>query len=120
MNLVADESVDQQIVERLRQDGHDVTYVAEMEPGISDETVLQRANEQEAMLLTVDKDFGELRFRQKLIHHGVVLIRLSGLSNQTKAELIAESVRERGREFVNAFSVISPGLIRVRTTKPGT
>ncbi len=59
MNLLADESVDGQIVARLRQDNHDVTYVAEMEPGISDETVLQRANEQEALLLTVDKDFGE-------------------------------------------------------------
>jgi Domain of unknown function (DUF5615) len=47
MNLLADESVDRRIVERLRQDGHDVTYVAEMDPGISDETVLQRANEQE-------------------------------------------------------------------------
>jgi hypothetical protein len=45
MNVFADESVDRQIVERLRQDGHRVTYVAEMEPGISDETVLQRANE---------------------------------------------------------------------------
>ena len=33
MNLLADESVDRQIVERLRQDGHRVTYVAEMEPG---------------------------------------------------------------------------------------
>jgi hypothetical protein len=51
MNLVADESVDRQIVERLRQDGHDVTYVAEMEPGISDEIVLQTANAQEAICL---------------------------------------------------------------------
>jgi predicted nuclease of predicted toxin-antitoxin system len=116
MNLLADESVDRQIVERLRQDGHVVTYVAEMEPGISDETVLQRANEQEALLLTVDKDFGELTYRQKLIHHGVVLIRLAGLSNQTKADMVARALRERGAEFVNGFSVISPGMIRIRIT----
>ena len=114
MNLLADESVDGQIVARLRQDKHDVTYVAEMEPGISDETVLQRANEQEALLLTVDKDFGELTYRQKLIHHGVVLIRLAGLLNKTKAELVAQALRERGAEFKNAFTVISPGMIRVR------
>jgi len=120
MNLLADESVDRQIVERLRHDGHGVTYVAEMEPGISDETVLKRANDQEALLLTVDKDFGELTYRQKLIHHGVVLVRLSGLSNQTKAEIIAEAVRNRGAEFVNSFSVISPGMIRIRTTNQGT
>lgn len=36
MNLLADESVDRQIVERLRQDGHQVLYIAEVEPSISD------------------------------------------------------------------------------------
>ena len=113
---MADESVDRQIVERLRMDGHDVSYIAEMEPGICDEIVLQKANQQEAMLLTVDKDFGELTYRQKLIHRGVVLIRLAGLSNQTKAELVAQALRDRGAEFVNAFTVISPGMIRVRIT----
>lgn len=116
MKLLADESVDRQIVERLRQDGHDVTYVVEMEPSITDEAVLRRANAQEALLLTVDKDFGELTYRQKLIHNGVVLIRLAGISNQTKAEMVAQAMRERGAELVNAFSVISPGMIRVRIT----
>lgn len=116
MNLLADESVDGQIVERLRKDGHDVAYIGEMEPGISDETVLKNANEREALLLTVDKDFGELTYRQKLIHRGVVLIRLAGLSNQTKAELVAQALRDRGTQFDKAFTVISPGMIRVRIT----
>lgn len=116
MNLLADESVDRQVVERLRRDGHEVLYIAELEPGISDETVIQRANEQTAVLLTVDNDFGELAFRQKLIHHGVVLIRLSGLSNHTKSDLVADALRTRGAEFVDAFTVISPGMIRVRNT----
>jgi hypothetical protein len=40
MNFLADESVDRQIVDRLRADGHAVRFVAEMDPGISDETVL--------------------------------------------------------------------------------
>jgi predicted nuclease of predicted toxin-antitoxin system len=114
VNLLADESVDSQVIERLRNDGHEVIYVADLEPGISDEMVLQEANERESLLLTVDKDFGELTYRQKLIHHGVLLIRLSGLSNQMKADIIAKALRERGPEFANAFTVISPGMIRVR------
>ena len=57
MNLVADESVDRQIVERLRADGHQVLYIAELEPSVSDETVLQRANEREALLLTQGQRF---------------------------------------------------------------
>jgi len=79
MNLLADENIEQQVVERLRQDGHAVLYVAEMEPGIPDELVLQRANDERSMLITGDKDFGELVFRQGLVHLGVVLIRLAGL-----------------------------------------
>ncbi len=45
MNLVADESVDRRIVRRLRQEGHDVVYFAELDPGISDDVVLSKANE---------------------------------------------------------------------------
>ena len=52
MNLFIDESVDRQIVERLRQVGHDVLYVAEMDPGISDNAVLMNANNADALLVT--------------------------------------------------------------------
>lgn len=63
MKLVADESIDRQIVEHLRKDGHLISYVAEMEPGISDDFVLNLANREHALLLTADKDFGEMVFR---------------------------------------------------------
>ena len=63
MNLLADESLDYQIVYQLRQDGHVVWYVAEMDPGIADDLVLELANRESAVLLTADKDFGELVFR---------------------------------------------------------
>lgn len=65
MNLMTDECIDQQIVDHLRGEGHEVLYVAEINPSISDEIILERANEKNALLLTADKDFGELVFRQK-------------------------------------------------------
>ena len=49
MNLLADESVDQPIVQRLRQEGHGVVYVAELSPGITDEEVLRPENRQKAI-----------------------------------------------------------------------
>ena len=116
MNLVADEGVDRPVVERLRQDGHDVVYVAELSSSVADEEVLQQANARRAMLLTADKDFGELVFRQGLLHSGVVLLRLAGLANTTKAEIVAEVCRDRAAELFGAFSVISPGQIRIRRT----
>jgi predicted nuclease of predicted toxin-antitoxin system len=114
VNLLADESVDRQIVARLRQDGHEVLYIAETEPSITDDLVLERANENTALLLTADKDFGELVFRETLLSSGgVVLIRLAGLSASKKAEIVSDAFREKGVEFLRCFSVISPGRVRV-------
>ncbi len=114
MNFLADESVDHQIVERLRQDGHHVWYVAEMEPGISDDTVLALANREAALLLTADKDFGEMIFRQRLHMHGIMLIHLAGLSPKRKAKLVASVINQHGMELPNAFAVIAPGVFRIR------
>ena len=114
MKLIADEGVDRPVVERLRQDGHDVVYVAELSPSVPDEEVLHQANARGAVLLTADKDFGELVFRQGLVHSGVVLLRLAGLDNATRAEIVAEVCRNRTGELIGAFSVVSPGQIRIR------
>lgn len=114
MNFLADEGVDRPIVGRLRQNGHQVLYVAEFEPGTSDDVILSQANDLHAPLLTADKDFGELVYRQSLIHAGVILIRLAGLSSEAKAKVVAAVVQERSSEFLQAFTVISPGLVRVR------
>lgn len=117
MNLLADEGVDRQIVERLRQEGYSVLYIAEMEPGISDDLVLEKANQVEALLLTADKDFGELVFRQHRITSGVVLLRLAGSSPIQKAEIVALALKQRGTELKDAFSVITAKAIRVRKSR---
>ena len=115
MNLLADESVDKPIVDRLRQDGHTVLYIAELDPSIDDDAVLYRANQNNALLITADKDFGELVFRMGQIHAGVALFRLAGLSPETKAIIVSAAFIHRGRELLSAFSVISPGMVRIRS-----
>jgi predicted nuclease of predicted toxin-antitoxin system len=114
VKFLADEGVDRQIVDRLRQDGHFVWYVAEMEPGISDDAVLDLANREEALLLTADKDFGELVFRQGRLVPGVVLIRLAGLTPASKAEMVVSAINQHTAELLQAFAVIAPGIIRIR------
>lgn len=114
MNLLCDVGVDCQIVERLRLDGHDVLYVAELTRGIGDDEVLRTANDQAALVVTEDKDFGELVFRQHLAHQGVVLVRLMGLSSGLKARLVAATIRKHETEMAQRFTVISPGSVRIR------
>lgn len=114
MNLLADESIDAPIVEQLRADGHTVAYVAEMRPSITDEEVLDDANRSQSPLLTGDKDFGELLFRLGRVSPGVILVRLAGLSPRLKTQIVAAAIRGHGHEMLGAFTVISPGLIRIR------
>ena len=114
MNFFADESLDRQIITRLRQDGHLVLDVTEMDPGISDDKVLSMANESKAILLTADRDFGDLVFRQGQLTEGVVLIRLSGLPSTKKAELVSAIINQHAKELQQAFSVITPGSFRIR------
>lgn len=114
MIFLADEGVDFPVVQRLRSDRHEVLYVAEMDPGISDERVLAVANEKNALLLTADKDFGELVYRLRRIFAGVLLMRLAGLSPASKAELVSSLVRDHGGQLMHAFTVITPGMVRVR------
>jgi predicted nuclease of predicted toxin-antitoxin system len=114
MNFFADESVDHPIIECLRADGHDVLAVAEMAPSIPDDTVLAQANQRGDLLLTGNKDFGELVFRQHRVTTGVVLIRLAGLSAGAKAGIVSAAVRAHGTELQHAFTVISAGMVRIR------
>ena len=114
MNIVADEGVDKVIVDALRADGFTVQYFVEAGSGASDEDVLAAANDAQNLLFTCDKDFGELVYRQKLTNSGVVLIRLAGLSADSKARIVVGAVKDHVNEMKGAFTVISPGLLRVR------
>ncbi len=114
MKIVADECVDDEIVLRLRNDGHQVSYVAEVSPGILDEDVLILADNKDTLLLTADKDFGELIFRQGLVKRGILLYRLAELSKLAKADIISVVIAEHGDELLGAFSVLTEKAIRIR------
>jgi predicted nuclease of predicted toxin-antitoxin system len=114
MKFLADENIDKPIVTRLRADGYIVFYVAEIEPSLPDNKVIELSNKEGALLLTADKDFGELVFRQGLIMQGVILIRLSGLPSGYKAELVSNVIKEHMNELSGNFTVISSKVVRIR------
>jgi len=74
LKFIADECCDTGIVASLRREGHDVFYVLEEEPGLQDEVILQRAYVERRVLLTEDKDLGELVCRLRKPATGIVLI----------------------------------------------
>ncbi|HEX5153543.1 MAG TPA: DUF5615 family PIN-like protein [Parafilimonas sp.] len=114
MNLLADEGIDKQIVDALRNAGFDVVYILETNPSADDDFILSLANAQQRILLTQDKDFGELVFRLKQLHYGVVLIRLHGYKPEVKAEITTSVLSQHKNELAKAFTVIQPNAIRIR------
>ena len=114
MRILADENIGLPIVAHLRAEGHIVEYVHEIAGGSDDDVVLALANTTGQILLTDDKDFGELVFRRRLPSTGVILARLASLPNEQKGEVIARVLREHEPELANAFTVISPRAVRIR------
>lgn len=114
MRIVADESVDFMVVRSLREQEFVVYSIAEEQPAISDEEVLKIAVQQQAVLITEDKDFGELVFRLKLPHCGIILLRLGVMASQQKGQLAARAILIHLSELQHAFSVFDGHQLRIR------
>jgi len=114
MKFLADEGVDEPIVDLLRSTGFDIHYVLETNRGADDDKVLQIANEESRVLLTQDKDFGEMVYRLQKTHLGIILIRLKEQTAAEKAELVNYVLVEYGDKLKKAFTVIQPTSIRIR------
>ncbi len=114
MNLLADECCDAILVGGLRSDGHDVSYVKEFAAGTDDGTVLQMASQEERILLTEDKDFGELVVRLKLPTYGVVLVRMNPADSAAKLARLRHLLLHHALRLPNSFVILDEKKIRFR------
>ena len=114
MRLLANENVSGHVIEALRGRGHDVLSVKECMRGEPDRAVLKRARRERRLLLTHDKDFGELAFGSHLpAECGIVLFRLTGPDPQSDTRRILEAI-EGGQEWAGHFAVVTDEQIRIR------
>ena len=114
MKFVADECCDALLVEGLRHSGVDVLYVKEIAPGAADETVLKMAADQERVLLTEDKDFGELVVRLKLPVYGIVLLRMNPADSHSKLARVRHLLRHHEDRLPGSLVVLSEKRARFR------
>lgn len=96
MRLLADENVSAPVVARLRLAGHDVVAVVERAPASCDEDVLLLAQRERRILITEDRDFGELVVRRRRDLVGLVLIELDRLTNANAAERVVSVMSNMG------------------------
>jgi len=118
MTLLADESVDFGIIKRLRLKGIDVVSILEDYSGIKDTEVLKIAQDNQYLLITEDKDFGELTYRLNLKHCGILLIRLIDLPRNERMPLITQMIESYYEKMKGNFSVLTTKGLRVKTRNP--
>jgi predicted nuclease of predicted toxin-antitoxin system len=112
VKFVVDECTGPKVAKWLRQEGHDAISIFDDARGADDDRVLELAYNDSRVLVTSDKDFGELVFREKRPHHGIVLLRLI---DQSAANSIAalERVFQAGHPLVDQFIVVTESGIRI-------
>ena len=111
--LLADENIAASLVHQLRSADWDVTYVAEFEPGLTDQDVLQRCVLEKRCLLTEDHDFGDLVFRQQRISTGIVLLRIPSQQDRDWSRVL-HLLDRYGNKLPGSFTVIERERIRFR------
>ena len=117
LRFLADESCDFGVVKALRAEGYDVLALTEITARSVDSDVIAQASQEKRVLLTEDKDFGQLVFASQADSAGVILIRYPGNARKSLQDAVVKLVHEQGDEIRTAFVVIQPGHIRMSRNK---
>lgn len=114
MRWLIDECVDASLVSRLRAAGHDVVYMAEVAPAAGDAQVQVRAQEERRVLLTEDKDFGDLVFRRGRSIPGVVLLRINPTLHELKRIRLDAAISRFGENLFGRYTIVEETRFRTR------
>ena len=116
---MGNENLPEDCILRLRQDGHVVLWIREAAPGSPDDVVLARAHAENRLLITFDKDFGELVFRRSAkASYGIILFRIAQSSAAAVAARVATILASRD-DWSNHFSVVEESAVRIRPLPAG-
>ena len=113
--IIADECCDAELVEILRAQSHDVSFILEILPGASDEDVIAMSVRDGRILVTEDKDFCELVFRLRRPVYGIILLRFDPIKKQQKYRAVSQFINEQGMNIAGKFVVIEGNKVRIRS-----
>ena len=113
MRFLADESCDFAVVRALEAAGHDVKTVAHLAPGAPDIDVVEMAHRESRILLTEDKDFGQLFFASAPASPGVVLLRFPARARKTMVDAVMTLITDHHDRLPRRFAVVRPGRVQI-------
>jgi predicted nuclease of predicted toxin-antitoxin system len=113
MKLLLDSCISGKAAEELRAAGHDVVWTGDWPQDPGDEEILARAHSERRILITLDKDFGELAIVRGLPHSG--MLRIANFSARAQASVVQQVLDQHGSELQGGAVVTAePGRVRIR------
>jgi predicted nuclease of predicted toxin-antitoxin system len=113
MKFLLDECISFTVSTWLKDNGYDVKSVKSLFPGLKDDAVLEMALSEGRILVTCDKDFGEITYFRKKSHKGIILLRLMTFSNEKNIEVLKRVLDEHKHEIAGNFIVATVSNIRI-------
>ncbi|MFH1037329.1 MAG: DUF5615 family PIN-like protein [PVC group bacterium] len=112
MRFLVDECTGPVVAKWLREQGHEVFSVFDEAQGLDDDAVIQKALEGNWILITNDKDFGAKVYRDRILHAGVILLRMEDERNQIKINALAQLLDQYRDRLGNNFVVVTETQVR--------
>ena len=109
-----DVSTGHAVADALRGMGHDAVEVRDRDPHMADVDILAWAVAERRLVITMDKDFGELVYRSGQAHSGVLLVRLEVERATSKVSAVEAIFKQYADALVNRFCVYQDGRLRIR------
>lgn len=120
LKVLVDVGVGKAVEQWFAQEGHDVKAVRAKDAAMEDRAILAWALEEERLVVTMDKDFGELVYQSGEPHAGVLLLRLEAAKSAEKAKVVEQIVTKYGGRLKGAFAIYRDGRLRLRKGQGGT
>lgn len=113
LKFLVDVGVGKKVEEWLKENRYDVKTVRSIDPRAKDAEILKMATAESRMVITMDKDFGELVFKSGKLHAGVLILRIEDAKGNEKVELIKKILQEYEDKIKNRFCVFQDGRLRI-------
>lgn len=113
MRFLVDECTGPVVAKWLQGLHHDVFSVYDEVRGLNDESIIEKANRENYVLVANDKDFGELVFRKRKPHKGVVLLRLEDERSENKIAVLQRVLESCSDKLVNNFIIATEKTVRI-------
>ncbi|OIN87647.1 MAG: hypothetical protein COS37_06730 [Anaerolineae bacterium CG03_land_8_20_14_0_80_58_20] len=112
MRFLVDESTGPAVAEWLGGQGHEVFSVYDLARGMDDDAIVKKAFEENWVLITNDKDFGDKVYRDQKPHHGVVLLRLDDERVPSKINVLKQLLQTYADRLPDRFVVVTEKSVR--------